>query len=171
MQGPLLPPPASTLARPSRGPSRERSLPRLLSFPRADREKEGSSLLTRKVRKVGSAPARRRLECNREREDLAIFGLPCQPVCTQRSKRMRESTATHKKFYLYGKAVDYLRERQPRAAIFEQVPGFGMQAPQDTQASMDKLVQSVRSLNCYQHHCMKVDGRMFMDISQPRCRP
>ena len=43
----------------SRPPSRERSLPRLLSFPRADREKEGSSLLTRKVRKVGSAPARR----------------------------------------------------------------------------------------------------------------
>ena len=37
----FLPPPASTLARPCRGPSRERSLPRLLSFPRADREKEG----------------------------------------------------------------------------------------------------------------------------------
>ena len=46
MQGSFLPPPASTLARPSRGPSRERSLPRLLSLPRADREKEGSSLLT-----------------------------------------------------------------------------------------------------------------------------
>ena len=37
----FLPPPASTLARPRRGPSRERSLPRLLSFRPADREKEG----------------------------------------------------------------------------------------------------------------------------------
>ena len=54
-----LPRPPRSLAPLSRPPSRDRSLPRLLSFPRADREKEGSSLLTRKVRKVGSAPARR----------------------------------------------------------------------------------------------------------------
>ena len=61
MQGPLLPPPASTLARPSLAAPLARTFPPSapLSFPRADREKEGSSLLTRKVRKVGSAPARR----------------------------------------------------------------------------------------------------------------
>ena len=116
-------------------------------------------------------PYNKRCGCNREREDLAIFGLACKPVSTQRSNRMRDSTTTHKKFYLYDKAIDYLRERQPRAAIFEQVIGFGMKGPQDTQASLDCLLQSVQSLNCYQYHCMRVHIRMFIKISRPRRRP
>eukprot|EP00972_Heterocapsa_arctica_P022857 3362690-Heterocapsa_arctica.AAC.1 len=60
------------------------------------------------------------------REDIAVAGLPCQPVSAQSSKRYRSGgVVQHSKFYLYGKFIDYLKERSPRCGVFEQVIGFG----------------------------------------------
>ena len=88
---------------------------------------------------------------SREQADLLVFGTPCPPFSTQRPDQMKRSSydvvKSHRLYTVtFEESLALLESVEPKAAILEQVSGFGMAAhdmdtssPKDRQDKQDVL--------------------------------
>ena len=57
-------------------------------------------------------------------DDLLVAGFPCQPYSTQRPTRYRDGWRSHPASGVMFQVGHVLKQRKPKMALFENVPGF-----------------------------------------------
>ena len=57
-------------------------------------------------------------------DDLLVEGFPCQPYSTQRPTRYKDGWHSHPASEVMFQDGHVLKQRKPRMALFENVPGF-----------------------------------------------
>jgi hypothetical protein len=102
--------------------------------------------------------------------DMLFMGMTCQPVSTINHKRFEEGAVErHAEAHVYDKVIRLMTERTYKGACIEEVVGFGKTASNDgSMSELQKFVQKVKAIGCYQIKVMRLDSKVFIDFSRKR---
>lgn len=106
-----------------------------------------------------------------QRPDFAVFGPPCQPFSTQRTKTGNSSktgsSGRHPSFHVTMKKVpDYVRKYRPHICIVEQVQTF-MHVMEDGIAPAEVFIQDFgKAFEAVR--AVELDASVWLDMQRPR---
>jgi len=107
------------------------------------------------------------------REDVMVFGIPCQPFSDQHPKRKKGdgSVRDHPLYNVMFQVIDTIALKQPRTFIIEEVTGFSKPIEKKhIENACKEFMEKVSDLGIYNLEYVEINPIKFINMQRPRTR-